>query len=311
MSWIFIAVIAYLILAVVNLADKFLLEKFVPSAQAYTFLVGILSLLAFLAAPWFLSWPGWTLLGYNLLVGAMFPVALLLLYKALKEGEASRMITLVGGAIPVFTIILSLSVLNETFSGRQWLALVLLILGTVLISWFPTGHDLWDKVKSWFALESFNQRLGMVSAISAAFILAVFFIGSKYLYLAQDFMSAFIWIRLGTGLMVLTLLLPREYRQEISKSFRKIKNGRGRIVFFATQFLAAGGFILQNYALSLGSVALVNALQGVQYGFLLILGALLSVFYPRLLKEAVSRNIIIKKILAILMIAAGLYLIAV
>ena len=220
------------------------------------------------------------------------------------------MITLIGGATPVFTIILSRSVLNEVLSGRQWLALALLILGTVLISWFPSSHDLWDKVKSWFSLESINQRLGLAAAISAAFILAVFFIGSKYLYLTQDFMSAFIWIRLGSALMVLSLLWPREYRQEIGQAFKKLKTGSGRFIFFGTQLLAAGGFTLQNYALALGSVALVNALQGVQYGFLLILVTLLSVFYPQAFKENISRNIIIKKVLAVLIIATGLYLIA-
>ena len=47
MSWILIAIIAYFILAIVNLADKFLLEKVLPSAKTYTFLVGVLALVVF------------------------------------------------------------------------------------------------------------------------------------------------------------------------------------------------------------------------------------------------------------------------
>ena len=105
MSWLLLAIGAYLILAIVNLADKFLLDKFLPSAKAYTFLVGAMGVAVIVIAPWFLEWPGWSLFLGNILVGALFPGALLLLYKALRDGEASRIITLIGGLVPVFTIV--------------------------------------------------------------------------------------------------------------------------------------------------------------------------------------------------------------
>lgn len=310
MSWILIAVIAYMILAIVNLADKFLLEKYIASAKAYTFLIGLLSLLAFGLAPWYLTWPGlipWT---YDILVGAIFPVALLLMYKALKEGEASEVITVVGGSVPIFTLLLSVTIFGETFSPRQWLALGLLILGTIIISWFPDAHELWHKVKTWFSIESINRHLGLAAAISAGFLLSLFFIGSKYLYTSQYFWSAFIWIRLGTFLAALSLLIPGQYRREIFEAFRSLKRKNGQAIFFGTQGLAALGFLLQNYALNLGSVVIINALQGVQYVFLLILGALLTVFYPKLIKENISRSVIIKKLIAVAIIIVGLILIA-
>ena len=70
------------------------------------------------------------------------------------------------------------------------------------------------------------------------------------------------------------------------------------------------GFLLQNYAIFLGSVALVNALQGVQYAFLLVLGGLISVFYPNLLKENISTKVVIQKLTAVLLISIGLYFLA-
>ena len=55
MDWISIALFSYFILAIVNLADKFLLEKVLPSAKTYTFLVGVLGLIILIIATitWF------------------------------------------------------------------------------------------------------------------------------------------------------------------------------------------------------------------------------------------------------------------
>ncbi|MCB9802581.1 EamA family transporter [Candidatus Nomurabacteria bacterium] len=308
MDWIIIAIAAYLILAIVNLADKFLLENLVPSTKTYAFLVGVLGAIVVVLAPWFLEWPGFFLLLGNLIVGALFPIALLLLYHALKIGDASKIIPLIGGMMPVFTILLALLFLGEVFTGLQWLALFLLLLGTVLLAWLPSGHSLWTKVLIWFGLVKQKNAIAILTALGASFIFAVFFVGTKYLYLDQSFFSAFIWIRFGTLLFSLSLLIPKKIRAEIFKGLKRLKNKKS-ILFFGNQGLAAVGFLLQNYAVFLGSVALVSALQGVQYSFLLILGGLISVFYPKLLQEDISKGVIIQKIVAVSLISLGLYFI--
>ena len=58
------------------------------------------------------------------------------------------------------------------------------------------------------------------------------------------------------------------------------------------------------------SVAVVTALLGVQYSFVLIFATLLSLRMPTLLHEKVSSNTIIQKVLAIGLIAVGLYLVS-
>ena len=67
--------------------------------------------------------------------------------------------------------------------------------------------------------------------------------------------------------------------------------------------------VLQNWAISLAPlvyIAVINALQGVQYVFLLIFAVLLSVKFPQILREEISGNIIFQKAVAILVIALGL-----
>ncbi len=310
MSWLLIAIIAYFILALVNLTDKFLLQKFLPNHHAYTFLVGILGLLVWLLAPWWLIWSGWTVFSLNLLVGALFPIALLLMYKALKLGEASRIIPIMGGSIPIFILILSIFLLKESFTFYQWLAIILLLLGTIIISWFPDSHELWDKIKAWFRPEAENQVLAIWFALGAGLFFGLFFVGTKYLYTHQPFFSGFIWMRLGSFIAVLFLLIRNDYRKKIFKSLFNLKQ-KGRIIFLINQLIAAVGFLLQNYAVSLASVALVSALQGVEYAFLLIFGALLSLFFPQIVKENISKAVIIQKAIAIILISLGLYFIAI
>lgn len=304
-----VAIIAYFLLALVNIFDKFLLENVINSSRAYTFLVGVLGMAVFVLSPWFLKWPGTELFLFNLLVGTLFPVALLFFYAALKKGEASKTLLLVGGAVPVFTLIFSLILLNDSFSSRQWLALTSLLLGTIIISWLPEKQNFWYKALEILKINRKKAYKGLILASLAGIFFALFFIGSKEAFNNQEFFSAFIWIRGGSFLFVLFLLFHYRSRKEIFKNIKVLKTKKGSL-FVANQGLAAGGFLMQNYAISLTSVALVNALQGVQYVFIIIIGVVATLFYPKFLTENISKPIIIQKLFAVILIAFGLYLIA-
>ncbi len=308
--WLAIVILAYLILAIVNLVDKFIIDNIIKSSRAYTFLVGLLSGVVWLGAPWLLHWPGPALFWLNLIIGALFPAGLLLLYRSLKLGEASKVLVVIGGAMPIFSFLLSAGILKETFSPRQLLALALLICGTVVIAWMPPKKKFLARLLAGLGFQDQLAKQAVATALAAALIFALFFVGSKILYLAQPFASAFIWIRLGSLLAVLTFLIPPSWRREIIKNFKRLR-GHNAKIFLANQIFAGTGFTLQNYAIALGSVALVNALQGVQYALLIILGGLLTIFYPKLLTENIGRAIIIQKIIAVLLIAAGLYLLTI
>ncbi len=308
MTWLSFAILAYFLLALVNILDKFLLDKVLPSSRGYTFLVGALGMLVFVLAPWYLYWPGTGLFFFNLLVGAMFPIALLFFYSALRKGEASKTLLLIGGAVPIFTLLFSILLLNDSFTYRQWIALLFLLLGTIIISWLPEKQSFWHKVLLIFRTKRENKKRGIVLAILAAAFFALFFVGSKQAFNGQEFLSAFIWIRGGSFIAVLFFLFHKQSRIKIFTSFKRLKSKKG-LIFVGNQGMAAGGFLLQNYAISLTSVALVSALQGVQYVFIIILGICATIFYPKLLKENISKNIIIQKLIAVLLIAIGLYFI--
>ncbi len=308
--FIIIAIVSYFILAIVNIGDKFILGNVIPNSRAYTFFVGVFGALLFVIAPWYLEWPGINLLFVNILVGAMFPIALTLMYKSLKVGDTSRIITLIGGLIPFFTITFSVLFFNENFTNLKWLGLSFSLLGTIIISRIPNKKTMWHKFAIWFGGTSDDKKKGIFEAVLASFFYSVFFIGTKYVYSNQPFLSGFIWVRLGTLLLVLSFLFNRIDRKGIFISLKNLFKNKGKYIFFGAQGLAAVGFLLQNYAISLGSVAVVNALQGVQYAFLLIIGAAVTMLYPKGVKEDVSKSVIIEKVVAIILIGIGLFFIA-
>ena len=306
MDWVYIAIIAYTILAVGNLTDKFLLDKALPSSKAYTFLVNIAGGLVIFGAPFLAKWVGWPMLFVHLLVGAIFPLALSLMYQALKNGEPSRVTVLVGGSVPLFSLIFSITFLHEKFNANQWPAIIGLIIAMCLIIWLPKKRSWLDNAFSWFSPKK-NNAIGIFEAVAAGFFFAVFAVASKALYSNLGFISTFIWLRLGSALAVLTLLISPNSRREIIKSIKNLQ-GKKAAIFYGNQMLSAVGYSLQQYAISLGSLAIVSALQGVQFSLLIIFGALLSAFRPGIIKEKISRGIIIQKVIAVIIIIGSIYL---
>ncbi|MDX9778786.1 MAG: EamA family transporter [Patescibacteria group bacterium] len=310
MDWLIVALVAYFILALANLLDKFLVEKILASARAYTFMASVMGLLIFAIAPWFLNWPGWLNFFFNIFLGFLFSLALFFLYAALRKGEASRVLVIVGGSTPVFSAPLALIILKDALSFEQVLAICFLLIGLLFLFFLPkTKKNFWEKLWQHWSIENNFSQKAVYLALLSALAYALFFVGSKFAYIEQDFLSAFLWTRLGAALFAAFFLFSRKARQEIIKLFRrKPGNSKKQLLLVFNQSLGAIGFILQNYAIFLGPVALVNALQGVQYAWIIILSTLISIFAPKIFKEDLSKNILLQKILAVIIISVGLYI---
>jgi drug/metabolite transporter (DMT)-like permease len=309
MSWFIVALAAYFLLAITNLIDKFLVEKVLGSARAYTFIACIMGATVFVVAPWFLSWPGLNFFFFDIFLGFIFAAALLFLYASLRRGEASRAVVIIGGSTPVFSLPLSYLFLGDQFSLNQLLAIAFLILGVAVVAFLPKLKiGFWDNVFSSLNLKQKYSGHSIFFALTSGFMYALYFVGSKMAYESQDFLSTFLWIRLGSALAVTFILLSPRARREIKSLFvRKPSRKRNQILVVGNQALGSLGFILQNYAIYLGPVALVNALQGVQYAWIIVLGLIVSRLAPKVLKEDISWRALSQKFVAILLISVGIY----
>ncbi len=309
MNWITAALSAYLLLAIANLLDKFLVDNVLKSSKAYSFAACFLGAFIFVAAPWLLRWPGWTLFAFNIFNGFLFAFALWMLYEALHRGEAARVLVLIGGITPIFSLIFSLVFFKEHFSASQWIGMAFILSGVAIIIFLPTARSYLARIFKGLRLVQDIRSGGLGVALLSALAYSAYFLGTKQAYLYQPFASAFMWTRLGAVIFVLAFLLKKVDRRAISGFLHRSSPNKNKFLVVLNQTIGASGFILQNYAIFLGSVVLVNALQGVQYAFLLVISTILALSAPRLLKETFSLKIFIQKTAAVIAVVIGLYFI--
>lgn len=290
------AVIAYLFLALNGVVDKILLTRAVKNASAYAFWSGILAPLIFVLAPF-----GLTLLDtQDMLIalagGAVFTYGTFFLYKGIQETSISRIMPIEGGLVPLFTLILAYFLLNERLPEHQLLAFAFLVAGAVLVA-FRREEAVWRPK----ALEN---------ASLAALLFAVSFVLTKLVYDHSNFVTGLVWTRVGVFLAALSFLASRKLRNEIAGAARNTSRNN-ILVYYGSRGLGVFGGWLQNYAISVGSVTIVNALQGTQFAFVLLLSTLLSVYFPKILKERMNPGTLAQKLIAIVLITVGLYFLSI
>jgi len=148
-------------------------------------------------------------------------------------------------------------------------------------------------------------KLNILPVLASAILFAFSYVLAKYLYLNINFITGFVLLRLGTALGAVFLLFnPANYRAIINIFHDQSSRKTG--VFIFGQSAGALSAILVNYAISLANVTIVNALQGTQYIFLLLLAVLVSRFAPKILSEDLSGRSLVFKIAGIILIGAGL-----
>jgi len=294
-AWLLIAVIAYLFMALSQAVDKALLNVIFRNSRAYAALVGCLGLLAFILLPWSAGALTFPMFIWSLFAGALFLSALVPFLSSLQGDQVSRVIPLVGALVPLFTCLIEYATIGLLLSKIQILGLALLVVGAVVLTMSKATSR-----RSWSALSK---------AVLGAFLFASSFVVSRYVYQHSDFLSAFVWMRLGGLLVAFWLLSDIAVRREISRLWQ---NQRRILVagYVGNQVLAGIGFALQNYAISLGTATLVTAVQGVQYAVLILLVLIASRIRPQLLQETFTPRVVFEKFTAIIIVAAGLYLLA-
>lgn len=297
MLWLPVSIFAYLILAITFLIDKYLLITRIPNPKLYAFYAGVLGVLIFAISPFVgLFVPPFPQLILSLLAGATAIFALFCFYQTLRLFEASRVVPAIGALLPLFTLglIYIVSAGKETLNISEIPAFALLIFGSFFIT-YERSLDI--------------SLTSLKFALLTAFFFALDFVLTKYVYLNQPFWNGFIWISGGGFLMALCFFLfSKDIREEIFQKQVTFQR-KTMFIFLLSKIMGGGGGLLQNWAIFLAplvAVAIINALQGVQYAFLLLLVTFLSLKFPEIFKEEISKKILFQKIIAILLIGLSL-----
>jgi drug/metabolite transporter (DMT)-like permease len=302
MTWLLAAIAGHLMNAAAFIIDKSLLTIAFKRSGTYAFVIGLISssILVFLpAVSWNLTLGSWVAIG---IFGSVFIFALWAFFEALSHAEASRIVPIVGSLIPVFTLIDSAVVVGERLVPRVLLGLAFLLVATVLLTRGGTK----------------KQRLNVSTAglcVLAAFLFAASSVSGKYAFEHVPFLDAFVLSRLFALALALTIpLISSRARKEIASLIRPGMHPNGPkpihlLLMGAGQASGAVGFVGVQYAISLGSATVVNALQAVQYAAIVLVAWLGGKKLAALLKEDMTRRTLFIKGTAIGLVGIGLVLV--
>lgn len=297
MNYLFIAITAYLLNAVSIIIDKILLVKKLPNPALYVFYISLFSLAVLLLAPFttfpnlnpFLIASGSTILWT---LGAYF------MFKALKNGEAARVIPVIGTLIPV--ILLWMSALSGVVNLTEVWAVLILLSGLVFLI-FPYFKGKFSKEE-------------LVLEITSALLFANSYFLLKIAYDSSSFLSIFVYSRLILIPIILIIILIPFLRKKIFTNHTQTPSlslfSKTGFLLFIGQAAGGGSQILLTFAISLASPAVVNSIQGIQYVFLFILSLFLAKKFPTAFGEKITKIDLIGKVIGIIFIFFGLWLLA-
>lgn len=220
----------------------------------------------------------------------MFPF--IFYYKAIAFEEPSR-VALLLESLPVFTAVVAYFAIGEVLSEHQLIAFLLILLGNILAS-----------VKKFAGVWKFSRALWLI-LIGTGFwaISDVFF--KKFEPGFSTFWQAFIVYSAGESFFSLILTGMPSVRKKIGHFLGKLKP-RDWILILFNQLLGMGASLAFAYALTLGKASLTAVVIGLQPLFVFIIGLVLVYFIPRVMREEVSRKILLMKGASLVLIIAGL-----
>jgi uncharacterized membrane protein len=288
-----VAIIAHGLIGISLVWDKVLLRR--PGTQnlfSYVFWLGAMSVFGVCLVPFGYNSPPFTLAALAFSAGVIHLVGVFFYYAALKRGEASETVTMMGGFSPVATAGISFALLSRQMSGDQLLGFALMTSGGFAM----------------FLAEKFPLKRILPAVLLAAGLLGLVNVLEKVVYDQTNFVSGYVWFTIGTLAGSLALLLPPSWRKQIFSESGK-DDPRNRFWYFVNRFLSGVGSFLIFYAVSLTHPAIVDAISGVRYVVIFLGALLLTKFRPNVLKETFQGWELVTKVLATCLVAAGLVIV--
>ncbi len=296
MGYIF-ALIPPFLDSVINFLDKFILSKYKISSTVLAVYSGIFAFITGLIVILFTGFfPTNLLTTIVLIASGFFGLFILVTYfKALMFDEASRVASLFQ-FVPVFVLVLSFLFLHEALMLKQYIGCGVIIIAGFLFS-ARKGNYSWIKVNKafWYMI---------LASMLSAFVYVLFKIGVTQI----GFWQAIPYEGFGNLLGAVCVILYGNNRKKLRLETKEISKK-----IFVYLSISESVYRLSRlsfyFALLLIPASIVSVLQGFQPLFLLIEGIILSVWFPKVLKEVVNKKTVKIKLFAVAGVFLGLYLI--
>jgi len=296
-NWFVYALIATIIWSVGAILLKFVRVRYVKSSIGYMVIIAPTAFfgLVFLLFDSF-QMPSLKIIIYCIITSVCALVGYWLYLIAVHKEEISRITTLFGVG-PLVTLILATIFLKEILTINNYLAFPLIIIGSMLIS-----------------VKRVEERFTVSSGFILAFISIVLFSiqGIFFKLIAEEnvnFVTMMI-IREAGFITILPLLfiLSKDIRKKTKDDLKQLNKKKIGLIY-VIEAIGMTGLAFAYMAIQRGSISLVSLVNGTEALFVIVLASLISIFIPKMLKEAIDRKTITLKLVSALLMIAGLYLI--
>jgi uncharacterized membrane protein len=219
-----------------------------------------------------------------------FFIALVSMFSTLREHDASDVIPVIGSVSALCSFGLGYYFFDGIPSSNFMLGIALLATGTALVSQFR-----------------FPWRTATV-AFHAGLFFALHYIAIKGLFELTSFDNGFFWSRIAFVFFALSLLLIPNYWERVRDQTRSTSR-HARYLIIINKVLAGVSTILILKATDMaptGDVAVVQALGGLQFVFILLLGIFVTAGTTHLkVGERYDKRAILQKSIFVALISLG------
>ena len=301
MNWFFIALLAPALWSITNYIDKFLVSKYFKGGGTGALIIFSALIGVFVAPIFLIISPGILNIATRdalilIVSGAIYIVGLLPYLYAMSKDDVSIVVPLFQ-LIPVFGYVLGFVFLKEQLTNTQLLGGVMVFIGAIGIS-----LDVPRLVEKQFKIKW--DVLGLM--VLSSFLVALYSFLFKFASIENEsFVVSSFWQYVGFILVaIIILVFVKSYRTEFVAIVKRNKlpilglNASNEIINIIAK-------IALDYASLLAPLALVWVVNGFQPLFVFVYGILITLLFPKILKENLSKEVLIQKIVFIAVIIAG------
>ncbi|MFA6227439.1 MAG: EamA family transporter [Candidatus Paceibacterota bacterium] len=303
MNWFLIALIGPILNAVANHTDKYLITKYLKGGAVGSLII-FSSIFSVVALPIVLFFHP-SVFNVSLIHGIVLAIngmlvvlAILCYFYALQKDEASYVVPFYQ-TIPIFGFILGYFILGETISTIQIIASLVIIFGATILS-FEIGGE---KIR-------FKKEVVLLM-ITASILFAVNGAIFKLIALDNGFWLSTFWSLIGKIILgVIFFVFIKSYRFQFMEMIKENKIAvLGLNSLSETLFIVAES--VTQYAILLAPLVLVLLVSSFQPLFVFVIGVALTIFFPNISQESISKKNILQKIIGIGLIIIGTYFIGI
>ncbi|MCD6403437.1 MAG: EamA family transporter [Candidatus Aenigmarchaeota archaeon] len=212
--------------------------------------------------------------------------------KALKKDEPDRVVAL-WYLSPIFIAIMSSFLINEIFGIKEYVGILLLVVGAVMISV--------NKLEGYFKLSEAFWLMIVTNVLTSFYIVVL----KIMMFRITPYTALFL---LNLSFFFISLLVFLLKRQKIQNEIKKLKK-KGWLIKILGLLPYWSGAIAFYRAMKIGPVSLVNALNAFQPLFVFLFSLVLSLRFDYF-KQKIDRITILQKIVSIGMLIIGSFLIS-